>query len=444
MTIQDSVGHPDQRVALAPRLIGLGPSPTIAIQERANALARAGRRVHRFGLGQSPFPVPRVVVDALRAHADRKDYLPTAGLPELREAVAEYHRRRQRIERSADAVLVGPGSKELMFLLQVAFDGEILIPTPAWVSYEPQARILGRLSTRLAHTGADRRLSPDALESMLEGEAWRPRVLILNYPNNPTGLTYAPDELAALAAVCRRHGIVVLSDEIYGELHFEGAHASIATHLPEATIVSSGLSKWCGAGGWRLGTFLFPRELAWLQEAMRVVASETFTSTSAPIQYAAVSAFQGGLPIERYLARVRKILHAVALEVVRRIREAGAAVAMPQGAFYVFPDFGPARRALAARGIRTSRELCSRLLEEAGVACLPGSAFGRPPDELTARLSLVDFDGSKALAALEAMPQGADVDAAFIELHAHAVLEGVESLLRWVAEGPAAAASTRG
>src|SRR5688572_872258 len=126
------------------RVRGMEPSPTVAINEQSDALRRRGVDVVKLGLGQSPFPVPNAVVEALRANARAKEYLPVKGLFEARDAVAQYHRRRTGISYSADDVLIGPGSKELMFLLQVVFDGVLVIPTPAWVSYAPQARIVGR------------------------------------------------------------------------------------------------------------------------------------------------------------------------------------------------------------------------------------------------------------------------------------------------------------
>ncbi|MFH1464297.1 MAG: pyridoxal phosphate-dependent aminotransferase [Pseudomonadota bacterium] len=280
----------------------------------------------------------------LQANAHQKDYLPVEGLPALRQAVAEYHRRSQHLDRTAECVLVGPGSKELMFILQLTFYGELVIPTPSWVSYAPQARILGR-QVRWVNTSAKEgwRLSPERLEQICLEDPHRPRLVILNYPNNPTGSTYVLERLEALAAVARRFQVLLLSDEIYGELHHAGQHVSVARYYPEGTILSSGLSKWCGAGGWRLGTFLFPPQLSWLRAGMEVVASETFTSTSAPIQHAAVRAFQGGQEIERYLWHSRRILGVLTRQVAAVLTQAGAAVPAPKGAFYLFPDLSHLR-----------------------------------------------------------------------------------------------------
>ena len=119
-----------------------------------------------------------------------------------------------------------------------------------------------------------------------------PGFLILNYPNNPTGVTYTRDELSDLAAVARERNLLVISDEIYAMTHFSGDHVSIATYYPEGTIISTGLSKWCGAGGWRLGIAAFPLDCAELLRFVAILASETFTSVSAPIQFAAIRAYE--------------------------------------------------------------------------------------------------------------------------------------------------------
>ncbi|PIP84513.1 MAG: hypothetical protein COR54_03765 [Elusimicrobia bacterium CG22_combo_CG10-13_8_21_14_all_63_91] len=187
--------------SLNERVRGLTPSATIAIQERCRLIKLEGREVFRLGLGQSPFPVPDCVVEQLKRNAFQKDYLPVKGLPELREAVAAHHRDTFGIDCSAENVLVGPGSKELMFLLQLVYDGDILIPTPSWVSYAPQARIIGRSVFPLTTLRENEwRLTPDQLETVCKVDPARPRLLILNYPSNPTGRTYRREELEGIAA----------------------------------------------------------------------------------------------------------------------------------------------------------------------------------------------------------------------------------------------------
>jgi len=414
---------------LDPRVATLRPSATLAARERARALSLAGRRVFDLGLGQSPFPVPLPVVEALRAHAAEKDYLAVRGLETLRTAVADYHRRRHGVGRGIEDVLVGPGSKELMFLLHLCFDGELLVPTPAWVSYAPQARIAGRRMRTLPTEAADGfRLRPDRVDEAGRDRPGTPRILILNYPSNPVGSTYSEAELVELAAVCRRHGVIVLSDEIYGELHFQGAHVSIARFYEEGTILSSGLSKWCGAGGWRLGTLSFAPRLRWLADAMAAVGSETYSTTSAPIQFAAVRAFRGGPEIEEYLRQARRVLAGLLPWAAARLREAGVAVTTPAAAFYLFPSFAPLRGALASRGIHTDRELADRLLDEVGISCVPGSEFGVDEADLCLRLALVDFDGARALSAAST---GTPIDEAFLRGHLAPVHQAIIELAHW-------------
>jgi len=418
---------PDKNLNLYIR--GMKPSATVAINERSDALRADGRDIIKFGLGQSPFPVPEIVVQALRDHAHEKDYLPVKGLRTLRDAVADFHARRDGIEgRTGDDVLVGPGSKELLFLLQLVFYGDLVIPAPAWVSYAPQARIIGR-TVRMVPTDPNDgwRLQPERLAQLCEEDEGRPRILVLNYPSNPTGLSFDASQLHAIATIARKHQLVVVSDEIYGEVHHKGAHVSLARFYPEGTIISAGLSKWCGAGGWRIGTFFFPPEMRWLLDAMATAASETYTSVCAPIQYASVRAFESGPEIESYLSASRRVLHALGRWCATTLRSAGIGVDDPDGAFYLFPDFEPLRAHLEGKGVRTAEQLCSALLEETGVAILPGTDFGRPHGELTCRLAYVDFDGARAI-------QDADtaLDFEWMKAHCPKVIDGIERMVRFV------------
>ena len=412
---------------------GMGQSATIAINEKSQELIRLGNIIGMLGLGQSPFPVPQSVVYALKHHASEKNYLPPEGLWSLREAVASYHKKNDGVPILPENVMIGPGSKELMFLLQLTYYGDLVIPTPSWVSYEPQARIIGRRVFKLHTTYEDEwRLQPEKLEELCHDDPESPRIVIINYPGNPEGSTYTIDELKQLAVVARKFNVILLSDEIYGKLDHSGSHTSIARYYPEGTIISSGLSKWCGAGGWRLGTFSFPPELHWLMEAMAGVASETFTSTSAPIQYAAITAFRGGLQMERYLAHSRRILELLGNWCATRIAKTGARLVKPKGAFYLFPDFSPLKEKLHAKGVTTSMELAARVLEEAGVAILPGVSFGRDPSELTIRLAYVNFDGAAALAASERVPLHVPLDKMFLETYCDQTLSAINRLCQWI------------
>ena len=320
-----------------------------------------------------------------------------------------------------------------MFLLQMVYYGDLVIPTPSWVSYAPQASIIGR-HVRWISTNASTqwKLQAADLEELCRSDPGRPRIVILNDPNNPTGQSYEADELRALAEVAQRYRVVMLSDEIYGEIHHEGRHVSMAEFYPEGTIISTGLSKWCGAGGWRLGTFTFPSHLSWLLDAMAVVASETYTATSAPIQFAAVTAFSGGPFIDHYLMLSRRVLRALGRHCEQVLTSAGLEIAPPAGAFYLFPSFRPYRRELLARGISSSLDLTNQLLDQIGVATIPGSSFGRPHTELTLRMAYVDFEGGAALDAAEQVAESVELDEAFVRRHCPRVTDAMDRVAAWI------------
>jgi aspartate aminotransferase len=411
---------------LAPAVQSLPVSATLAINERSRALEDEGRHIFKLGLGQSPFPVPNHVVESLQAHAAQKDYLPVRGLPALRAAVRGYHKRHG-VNDEESEIVVGPGSKELLFLVQLVLEAELLMPNPSWVSYGPQARILGRRVQWLHTRPEDRWLpKPDAIDQALEATRPDLALLLLNSPNNPTGCAFRDDELKDLAEKARERGIIILSDEIYGDLHHTGEHKSIATYYPEGTIVMGGLSKWCGAGGWRLGTAVFPKELRWVADAVAAVASETFTSVSAPIQHAAVTAFSQSDEMDLYLKRSREVLRRLGRSVVGLLEGAEVKVNDPQGAFYLLADFSPLRERLARRGVEDDETLCEKVLDDTGVAFLPGQAFGRKPEELTARLAYVNFDGSEALRQID--------DAEGVPAACESTLDAFRKLANWLAD----------
>lgn len=427
-----------KHVSLNLSLRGLGESPTLAMSERCRVLREGGNEVFNMSIGQSPFPVPSSVVKALKMYAREKTYLPVRGLPELRAAVADYHRRKDDVELKSDNILIGPGSKMLMYLLQLSFYGEIIVPTPCWVSYVPQAQLIGR-QVQLINTTFEENwhLTAGQLEELCQGEhdTYRPRIVVLNYPGNPDGGTYTAEELKGLADVAREYEVILLSDEIYGELHHKGEHISIARFYPEGTIISSGMSKWSACGGWRLGTFAFPDKLDWLMSAMSDAASQTYTSVSSPIQWAGVTAFKGGVEIERYLWHARRIFSTLSNKCAEMLREAGARVNDPQGAFYLFPDFTPIAHNLEKRGITGSVELCDTLLNEKHVAAIPGAAFQRPDSEYTLRMAYCNFDGNKAMAASERIPLHENLPDNFLEKYCGKTMESTRRICDFVNTG---------
>ncbi len=395
----------------------LKPSSTLLINEVSNKMEKEGKKVFKFGFGQSPFKVPEDVVAELKNHAHQNSYLPMQGLKELRDSIAKYISVKKKIEYKSENIIVGPGSKELMFLLHVLFDGEIILPAPSWVSYGPQA-IIGRNKVKWLECSRENNWFPTAteLEKLLKENKDQKYLLILNSPNNPSGqICKNLDELAALS---KKYNLYFLSDEIYSELSFEDNYQSISTFAPDKTIISTGLSKWCGAGGWRLGYFIIPDSLSNITNQLKVLASETFSSVSAPIQYAAIAAHENNH--DEYINKSKNILKAVGNYVYENLKSNKVLINKPQGGFYLMPEF-------VGKKFNSSKEMCKDILEKTGVALLPGSDFGFNESKLLARLSFTDFDGNEFMK----KTQNEDIDEQAVEKFASKIVEGVIKLKSW-------------
>ena len=400
------------------------PSSTLRINEISNKLLDEGKNVYKFGLGQSPFPVPEILIETLKKNAHQKDYLNVSGLLKLREAVAAYHSKNNLYNYSEDYVIIGPGSKELIFKCQMVTNMPLLLPKPSWVSYEPQAKILKKDVNWIdTSKNTNWHLSANALRDYCKNNKYKYQLLILNSPNNPTGTNN--EDLEELSKICKENNIIVISDEIYTELDFNGNYHSISHFYPEGTIISSGLSKWCGAGGWRLGTLTFPKELKIIHDSVRSLASETFTSVSAPIQYAAVKAYTEDH--SEYLNNSRTILKKVADFVYDQLSEIGIECIRPQGGFYILCDFSKIIK--HNNIINNATTLCEQVLQNTGFAMLPGKNFGIEDEKLITRMAFVDFDGNKALSFMKDNTSIKDND--FNELFPK-INEGILNLKSWL------------
>ena len=262
-------------------------SATLAINTKINDLMADGHQVYHLGFGESRFPVHPKIVAAFRKHATARSYLPVAGLPELRSTAADFYRRVFRIDADASRVMIGSGSKSLLFAAIESLAGDVILPAPSWVSYDAQAHLSGKqgywVPTRLEENYC---LTPKRLLAGLEAArqaGQSPSVLVLNTPNNPCGVMYPAELLSELADVARAQELIVISDEIYAlTAHGEQAHTSMALYYPEGTIVTGGLSKHLSLGGWRLGVAILPPgELGQkLVQSMGAVASCIWTTAA--------------------------------------------------------------------------------------------------------------------------------------------------------------------
>jgi len=401
-------------------LRGLKPSATLVINERVNRMWREGKQVYHLGFGESRFPVHPKIAQALRDNAYQHQYLPSLGAPELREKVAEFYETHFHIPATPEHVIVGPGSKSLIYALLLALDGELMLPTPSWVSYQPQAHLVGkRVNWIPAAADEGWTLAMPALQEEVEQarQAWgNPGIVLLNSPNNPTGLMLSPSFLADFARYARKEGLVVLSDEIYGLVsHGRMQHHSIARDYPKGTVVLGGLSKHLSLGGWRLGVAIFPPNPGGEEalRAVRTIASETWSAATAPVQFAALMAYGQDADVWDYI-QFCSHMHAIRTQFLwRQLTDLGIRAPRPDGAFYLFPDFQRWRQPLARLGIHTDVQLSIFLLDHFQLATLPGSVFGAPPEALALRLSSSYLDmetEAKARTLTELARSGIDDD----------------------------------
>ncbi|HVR70470.1 MAG TPA: pyridoxal phosphate-dependent aminotransferase [Vicinamibacteria bacterium] len=353
---------------LSQRMARLGTETAFEVLVRARALEAQGRDVIHLEIGEPDFDTPAHIsdaaVEALRAGATH--YGPPAGLPELREAVAEDSTRRRGVRATPEMVVVTPGAKPIMFFVILALvdeGDEVLYPNPGYPIYESMIRYIGGnpVPVRLLE---EKSFALD-VDQLVNRVSARTRLIILNYPHNPTGGTIPEGGLRAIADAAARFGVPVLSDEIYGRILYEGEHVSIARMpgMEPLAIVLDGFSKTYAMTGWRLGYGIMPAPMA------QVVAKLQTNSTSCTAtfsQKAAVTALRGDQSSVDAMAKEFRRRRDAIVDGLRTLP--GFSCARPRGAFYVFPNI--------TRTGYSSKALADRLLEEGGVACLSGTAFG--------------------------------------------------------------------
>ncbi|RMG57128.1 MAG: pyridoxal phosphate-dependent aminotransferase, partial [Deltaproteobacteria bacterium] len=362
-----------------------------------------------FAFGQSPFPPPAPLVKALKASAHEAHYLPAEGLEDLRKMVCSFNRRHFGTHVTPERVIVGPGTKSLIYLVFSLIDADVLIPSPSWIGYFPQAKLLGK-NVHVLHLGREDhyKLTPEKLERFLHTHPARRKLLVLNNPHNPTGNVYSRRELEELVRICRKYGLLVLSDEIYAlTARNPSAFCSLAELYPEGAFITNGLSKDRSAGGYRLGTLILPdgaeKELT---ELFWKVSATLFTSTAAPIQHAAMVAYDDNEEINRYIALTRTIHSLMGRYLSEMVSEIpGLYVTKPEGGFYFYVDFNDMREELVLSGIYDSNALGKALLSHPyHVATVTGDACLLEPENFGARFAFVDYDGEKSLSDFQLFP----------------------------------------
>ncbi len=370
-------------------------SATLAASEAIASRRQRGQPILPLGFGESGLPVHPVLTAALADGAGHSGYGPVAGTQRLREAAAGYWSRRS-LSTRPDQVVAGPGSKPLLFGLLLAIGSDVAVPRPSWVSYAAQTRLIGAMPHFVpALPGQGGICDPAELDRAVTASRAGDRrigAVLVTLPDNPTGRLARSAAVRELCAVAERHDLIIISDEIYRDLvHDSSAEVvSPAAVAPDRTVVSTGLSKSLSVGGWRIGVARMPDGKAgpMLRDRLLGVASEIWSAPTGPVQHAAAVAFDEPDELVERVSRSRSLHAAVCTAAARICAKAGLAVAAPQAAFYLYPDFAPWRDDLSRRfGISGGPGLAALLLDRYGACTLPGSAFGENSTSWRLRLA---------------------------------------------------------
>lgn len=360
---------------LAKRVSTLTPSSTLAITAKAKQLREEGYDVIGLGAGEPDFNTPQYIIDAAVRSMEEghTKYTPSGGLPKLKEVIIEKFKKDQGLQYTPQQIIVGSGAKHVLYLLfQALLDegDEVIIPTPYWVSYPEQVKLAGGTPVYVEGLEANGfKVTASQLEAAITE---RTKAVIINSPSNPTGVVYTSDELRALGEVCVKHGILIVSDEIYEKLVYDGTvHTSIAQlsdALKRQTIVINGVSKSHSMTGWRIGYAAGNEELI---RAMTNLASHSTSNPMTSAQYATIAAYSED---DGSVEKMRKAFEERLNKVYEKlITIPGFTCVKPQGAFYLFPNV---RQAATMTGYADVDSFVAALLEEVKVALVPGSGFG--------------------------------------------------------------------
>jgi aspartate aminotransferase len=355
---------------ISKRAASLAPSLTLAIDSKAKQMKAEGHDVVGFGAGEPDFDTPQHIKDACAAAlaAGFTKYTPSSGIPELRQAIADKFQRDNGLTYKPSQVIVSCGGKHSCFnvVLATCEEGdEVIIPAPYWLSYPEMVKLAGATPVILPTSDqTEFKVSPAQLRAAITP---RTRLFILNSPSNPTGSVYTPDEIKALGDICVEKGVLIMSDEIYEHLVYDGAvHKSVASFSPAHyahTIIVHGLAKAWSMTGWRLGFLAAPEPIAKAIDAVQSHSTSNPTSFAQKGGVAALNGSQEHLP--KWLAEYAKRRN-FAWQKLNSMP--GLTCVNSKGAFYLFPN-------ISGTGLK-SADFCARLLEQEKVAAVPGIAFG--------------------------------------------------------------------
>jgi len=390
--------------------------------------------LYGFAFGQSPFPVPLLMQEALMKNANQGAYAPVPGIPELRNAISKYNKHYFGMDITPERIYVGPGTKELIFNLLEILHGTVILPTPAWLGYLPQIRFLKK-NYHMLPAKSNNKFSPGDLRKLALRLQDRQKILILNNPHNPTGLLYDKFELEEIAYVCRDQNIAIISDEIYAQTTYDfSKFISMGKIYPEGTFVTNGLSKSHAAGGYRLGYVIFPQHAVDLKRQFKKILATEYTAVSTPIQHAAVAGFEISKEMDIYFDTTRKIHHIMgeytynALSTIEGIK-----LTKPDATFYLLADFNAFSTELRKANITTSQKLSESLIVHPyHTAIVGGDSLVLERTDFSARIAYVDYNGTKVLQNyLNNEPKTSSERMEFVKNNAPKMVAGIEMIGRF-------------
>ena len=369
-------------------------SPTLLINEKVKTMWQRGEDILHLAFGESRFPVHPDLSKALNDGISNRSYLSSLGTKSLRIKIADYYSKQLNVDISYDQVIVGVGSKSLLYSMIQAIDGDILLPKPSWVSYSSIATMCNKNIKRF-YLDKDNgyKLNIESLKSAYSSakkNGINPSMLVLNSPNNPVGNSFSKSDIELAAYWAQENDITILSDEIYGLITFKGnKHYTPLSHYPGKTIVFSGLSKHLSLGGWRLGISILPRNTFGQQliSKFESISGNIWSCVPAPFQLVGETAFSDNEAIADYINVCANIHRIRTLFIYDHFQDLGIDCPRPTGGFYIYASFKKWSDQLSKIDIISCVSLSEYLLDKYKIATLPGSAFGDDPENLCLRIS---------------------------------------------------------
>ena len=369
-------------------------SPTLLINEKVKAMWKQGEDILHAAFGESRFPVHPDLSKALNNGISNRSYLSSLGTKRLRAKIAHYYTKKLNKKISYDQVIVGIGSKSLLYSIIKAIDGDLLLPKPSWVSYSSIATMCNRGITRFdLDKDNGYKLNIESLNNAYGSAKMNgsnPSMLVLNSPNNPVGNSFCRSDIELATSWSKENSITVLSDEIYSLITFKGnSHHTPLSYYPDNTIIFSGLSKHLSLGGWRLGVAILPRNSFGKQliSKFESIAGSIWSCGPAPFQVVGETAFSDNKSIEDYINVCANIHRIRTHFIYDHFQDIGIDCPRPAGGFYIYASFKKWSDRLSKKGIISCTSLSEYLLDKYKIATLPGSVFGDDPENLCLRIS---------------------------------------------------------